>query len=420
MLIYHLNLLLILGLAYPLCIRKPSWKKKLIYLGATFGFMFFLVCARDGIGHDFVQYRDYYYEAASASFGEVLHDPSGRFEVGYRLLMKFISFFGLSHVGMYAVLGFLCLAPVAWFIYRYSPNIWISTWLFATLTFFYSTMNFVRQDIAMCILLLGYPLLRRRNLYCTLGYLGVILVAFSFHKSALLMLPILCVCYFQPRWRLLGAYGIVTLLAYAFSRQILDLSFKILPFDYFEKYNDTIYLNVGLGYHFLIIPALVLILVLCCKKRILELYPKDGALVVNMTVYGALIWLFITHHFILERFSLFVWIYILLSVPMAVECLKPSAEDYEQEAALREKVKEHKANKTRDAAYLALNKRYMDFSERIHTRRNFYWCLIAVLLIATFCYNVFGMTDGSPIEGRMGFHGVFPYRSLIEPLNRLP
>ncbi len=420
MLIYHLNLLLILGLAYPLCIRKPSQKKKLIYLGATFGFMFFLVSARYGIGHDYVQYTEYYHFAGEQSLGSLIADASNSFEVGYKILMKFIAFLGLPDFGMLAVIGLLCLAPVAWFIYRYSPNIWLSTWLFATLTFFYSTMNFLRQDIAMCILLLGYPLLRRRDLYGVLGYLGVILVAVCFHKSALLMLPILCVCYFRPRWRLLGIYGVVTLLAYLFSRQILDFGFEVLQFDYFTKYNDTIYLNIGLGYHFLIIPAIVLALVLCCKKWILERYPKDGALVVNMTVYGALIWLFVTHHFILERFSLFVWIYILLSVPMAVECLKPSEEEREQEAALREKVKAHKTNKTRDAAYLALNKQYMDFSERLRTRRNFYWCLIAVLLIATFCYNVFGMTDGSPIEGRMGFHGVFPYRSLIEPLNRLP
>ena len=43
MLIYILNLVLILALAWPLCIHKPTPKKKLCYLAVTFGALFLLV-----------------------------------------------------------------------------------------------------------------------------------------------------------------------------------------------------------------------------------------------------------------------------------------------------------------------------------------------------------------------------------------
>ncbi|MCI8623267.1 MAG: EpsG family protein [Provencibacterium sp.] len=408
MLVYYLNLLVILALAYPLCIRKPDQRKRAVYLACTFSLMFLLSAARRGIGNDYFSYIDIYYEAAGRPFSG-LFGSGLRAEPGYLLLCKLISLTGASQTVMYAVMAVLCLLPVAWFLYRYSENLWLSTWLYVTLTFFYGTMNFVRQNLALAILLLGYPLLRRRRLWAAAAYAGVILAAASFHKTALILLPVLLLCYLPLNRWIGGAYGALALALYLTSRQLVDWITNYI----YTGYKDLPYLNFGLSFVFLILPALILALVLCNKKG-LEQRWEDAPLLINLVFYSVLIWLFITKHMVLERFSLYLYVYALLLVPMAVELHRPDAKLAGQHRKLREEIR-RLGNTGKGGHSKAVLRRYQELDQRLSAQRALYWGLLAAVLIASFCYHEFGMHDGSN-----GFHGVFPYRSLLEPLNRLP
>ena len=400
MLVYYLNLLLILALAWPLCIHRPSRTKRAAYLCCTFAFMFFLAAARQGIGNDYFSYIDRYYTSAGRSWDELLKGSG--IEIGYPLLCKLILLTGASGPAMYALMSLLCLIPVAVFIYRYSENVWLSTWLYVTLTFFYGTMNFVRQNLALSVLLLGYPLLRRRAWRPMLFYAAVVLLAASIHKSALIMLPVLLVCLLPLNRLTGGAYGALAILFYLGSDWLVD---RVTDYIY-TGYKGSIYLTYGLSPVFLIIPALILLLMLWQKKRMEQRY-ADAPLIINLVFYSVLIWLFITKHMILERFSLYFYIYALLLIPMAVELLRPAPELERQVRESREK-----ARQTRKSS---AQRRFAELSARLGRSRALYYGLIGAVLLATFCYNAFGMHDGSN-----GFHGVFPYHSLIEALNRLP
>lgn len=407
MVIYYINLLIILALAYPLCIRQPTRVKKIIYLSVTFGFMFFLASARSGIGNDYMSYIDIYNKAGAASMGELFALP---YEPGYLLLCKLLYTFGLNNVMMYVVMALLCLIPVAVFIYRYSPNIWLSTWLYVTLTFFYGTMNFVRQNIALSILLLGYPLLRKRKIWSAAAYVGVVLLACAFHKTSLIMLPILLVCYFPLNKWLGAAYAGAALILYLTSEYIVDFVTNYI----YKAYKDIIYMNVGLALHFLIVPFLILAFILLARPMMKKQY-EDANLIVNMILFSALIWLFITKHMVLERFSLYVYVYVLIGVPMACECFQPDAAKQQECARMKDEIKELKTQGKRDAKYKNLVHDYNVLSESLAMRRVYYWFIVAAVLVVTFIYNRFGMYDGTS-----GFHGVFPYSSMFEWLNALP
>lgn len=409
MLIYILNLLLILALGYPLCVRRPSRRNKLIYLAITFGVLFLITAARVNIGNDYFVYLDIYHRAGTASMTELFSMSE---EKGYLLLCKLLYVLGLGDVAMYGVMALLCLLPAAWFIYRYSPNVWLSVWLYVTLTFFYGNMNFIRQNIALAILLLGYPLLRQRRLLPSLGYAGVILIAACFHSTALIMLPILLVCHLPLNKWTGGICTAAALILYATSDYIIDFVTDYI----YTSYKGAIYLELGFGFHFLIVPALLLLLCLLTKKQVEERYPVDGPLGINMMLFSFLIWLFITKHFVLERFSLFVYIYALLSIPMACETLHPGPERVQGCAQMKSQLKAIKSSQgAKSPAYKKLYARYQQESESTTMQHLYYWCLIGAVLVVTFCYHLFGMYDGTN-----GFHGVFPYRSLLDWLNLLP
>ncbi|WP_195282687.1 EpsG family protein [Harryflintia acetispora] len=407
MLIYILNLVLILALAWPLCIHKPTPKKKLCYLAVTFGALFLLAALRQGIGNDYDTYIEIYQRIGATPVSQLWAMPE---EKGYVLLCKLLSLISMDTVFLYAVMALLCLVPVAWFIYRYSPNVWLSTWLYVTLTFFYGTMNFVRQNLAVAILLLGFPLLRRRKIPAALCYAGVILLACTFHKSAVIMLPILLVCYIPLKKWVLGTYAGLALALYVTSGYIIDFITDYI----YTQYKGKIYLELGFGFHFLIVPALILLLALCTQKKVTERYP-DGGLMVNMMLYSFLIWLFITKHFVLERFSLYVYIFVLLAVPMACETFAPDNAMMEKYQSLREELRQARSLGGKSPKLKSLSRQFGAMKETVALQQVYYWCVVGAVLVATFCYQVFGMYDGTN-----GFHGVFPYHSFVGFLERLP
>lgn len=408
MLIYYLTLALILALGFPLCLRKPTEQKKLAYIVVTFGFLLFLVSARYGIGNDYFSYIDIYESIAALPFSEIF--ASGYKEPGYSLLCRTLSALGLSAGAMYFVMGVLCLAPVAWFIYKYSPNIPLSVWLYVTLTFFYGTMNFIRQNLAVAVVLLGWPLLRSRKKWALPCYAVVVLLACTFHASAAVLFPILLVCRLPLRRPLGITYAALAAALYLTSDYILDFVTDYI----YTGYKGSIYLTMGFELYFLIVPALVLLLMLCLQKPLEQRF-SDGGLLVNLMLYNFLIWLFITRHFILERFSLYVYIFVLLAVPMAVECLRPDEALLEEYRELREQLKLQVSPGTKTPGLKKKTARLLALRESAHTSIAFYWCLVAGVLVVSLCYNIFGMYDG-----QAGFHGVFPYRSVFQWINKIP
>ena len=99
---------------------------------------------------------------------------------------------------------------------------------------------------------------------------------------------------------------------------------------------------------------------------------------------------------------------------MAVELQRPDEKLILQRQKLRQELRQPKKGVGK-AHSKAAGRRLSVLSAQLSASRAIYYCLMGAVLIASFCYHEFGMHDGSN-----GFHGVFPYHSLIEPLNRLP
>lgn len=90
-------------------------------------------------------------------------------------------------------------------MWMYSDDFTFSVFLFVTMGFMLTSMNIVRQSIAVAILFYGYQYLVRGSFK---KYLRYILIAFGFHASAIIMLPL----YFVIRGRGLRKIGVAVII----------------------------------------------------------------------------------------------------------------------------------------------------------------------------------------------------------------
>ncbi|WRS26790.1 EpsG family protein [Oscillospiraceae bacterium MB08-C2-2] len=388
MTVYYINLLLILGLAWPLCIYKPSRVKSGIYLAVNFAYMWFIATFRYGIGFDYESYIKIFQDIKAAEgFSGLLNQGP---ELGFTLLTKAMAFFVPNSLVMYGIYAALILIPIAVFIYLWCDNKWLSTWLFVTLTFFYTSMNFIRQSLACSIVALSYGFLRSKK---PIPYFAMILLAATFHKTALIMIPVYFVCHLKLGKKLGILYGSMTVLLYIFSETILQLVTRFV----FTYYKDSVYVT-AFSPVFLLIPFTIF-------GACLALWPiwqkrdPDSTVLMNLMLYSAIIWLFITRHFILERLSMYVYIFALVAAPAALSCLLASPEEY----ALRDELRQGTDKKPGKEALAKLKK----LNQSISDHQKYYWSAVVALVFLTLCYNEFG----SHVNG---FHNVFPYQSVLD------
>ena len=408
MLVYYINLILIVGLGIALTYKKPTKLKNGIYLTTTFGYMFLLSIFRFGIGFDYDSYALLIdLQKNKMAGGGSIFDLAGEGqEAGYVLIENICAKLNISYVTLYGILAAFMLLSAAVFIYRFSKNVWISTFIYVTLTFFYSTLNYMRQSLALAIAFWAFGFLYKKKnsikswILNFIPYAAIILVAATMHKAALLMLPIYFIVYIRPqKWFLLG-YAVFFGLIHIFYNQLLELGYTYI----YPQYRDTYYMN-PLGAHFLIIPVLFCVLALALQSF---LYKKDerSVVLVNMVTYAFLFWSFVIRSMLLERFSAFLYCAVILlaaeiysafaPAPGELETCKAELRTLHTTSAPKNKLKQstQKLEELKLAQVLSISG-------------------LVIVLTAVFVYHQFGTTDGNT-----GFHGVFPYKSNVAWLEK--
>lgn len=109
-------------------------------------------------------------------------------ETGYFLLNKVVSMFTNNFNILLIAICIIVYRSIYKFIKNYSKNAIMSLFLFITLGYFSSTMNIMRQYIALSFVLLGYNFYLKDN---NIKFLLFIVLACFFHTSAILVIPII-------------------------------------------------------------------------------------------------------------------------------------------------------------------------------------------------------------------------------------
>ena len=110
------------------------------------------------------------------------------YENGYAVLNWFSAHMGLSFHGFMVLCSVINIGAVSLFVYKYSKKPWISFVIFSTFGFLPFTFGILRQSLAIAMILFSYMFLdKNKKIYSLLFFL----IAFSFHRTAILCLPLL-------------------------------------------------------------------------------------------------------------------------------------------------------------------------------------------------------------------------------------
>lgn len=186
MLIYII-LFVIISICTLFINTKKNNQSKKIYIILVFGLMTLVaMLRRHTIGIDL----QYLYHPI---FKEIVHInwlslvESVDLEIGYLFFCKFLTLISHDSQILTITTSLITIPITGWFIYKYSDNVKVSTVLYILLNMFFMTMNIVRQQIAVSFLLIAFHFWvnnqRKKSIL-------MILLATSFHSSAIIMLPL--------------------------------------------------------------------------------------------------------------------------------------------------------------------------------------------------------------------------------------
>ena len=211
--LYILNVITII--IYAFLIKD---KKKFVILVAIQ--LFLMLALRDvTMGVDMDNYMGGYNYISKMDFGGLMSSlkPSGvselvypyYYENGYTILNWIASHIGIGFHGLLVICAGINIASVSYFIYKYSKNPWFSFVIFCTFGFFIYDFGILRQSLALSMVIWAYVLADRRKLFFTILSF---LLALSFHRAAIIALPILGLLYF--RVKLITKKGLLYLLIF--------------------------------------------------------------------------------------------------------------------------------------------------------------------------------------------------------------
>ncbi|MEH2941401.1 EpsG family protein [Lachnospiraceae bacterium KK002] len=344
-------------------------KAAAFYLAAAFLLLTFLASFRYAIGFDYFSYRDIYAFVSGWSFQDIfLIYPE---EPLYYAVCKLFSLAGCPWLLFLLIINIFLMAVSMQFIYRFSRIPWVSVYLYITLQFLAYNMNLIRQSIATAFFMLAYPYLKNRKL---LPFTIFILLGGLFHNSLLFLYPLYFLLPLKFSRKALGLLTGATLLLYLFFDPLFQFLAPILPVKYAAYQGGYFWNSNGFDY---IIPSGIYCLLIYLFRNRLEDSPQ-GRIFQNSALYQFLITLFITKHFILERFAVYPFIFSLIAVPELIY-------------SFREKPK-----KTESSGKFTLT----------------YRGVLLLFLLFGLGYFLFA--------ANRGFHRVYPYVSLLDKSSSSP
>lgn len=269
-----------------------------------------LVCVsgfRYYVGTDYAQYKEIF---IYMSEGPIILDDG---EVGFQILLRAIRKIGENPQLFFFITSVIINIGIIVFLKRNANSLTLSVFFYINTFIYYGTMNGLRQYMASIILLLGFKYLKNGNF---VRYLFYIMVAYLFHTSALIMIPV----YFIVRKDTFSLINkivlILFLLAFIFYNEFLNIIFNVFGESRYSHY-ENILSDISNGANILriLVWILPILVILVYRKRAVELYGKDMNIILNLCIIGTMFMILAYRHVYFARFSMYFDVYYLLLLP---------------------------------------------------------------------------------------------------------
>lgn len=362
---------------FLLCELHPSRRNDLIFVVTVSVVMFFFSIFRDvSVGIDYPMYLNFFREVCDGGLPFIFSSANVyRLEIGYSLLEYLLSFFGSSTLVFASGIALICLTLNAVFVYKYSPSVWLSMFIFISFGFFSYTLCTIRHQIAIAIFMFALPYLQKKQF---VPYLLIVLLTATFHKSMVVWIPVYFLAQLAMDWKTYSFYGFCLAVYFLFSQQMLLVVTQYVYTGY-QIGQDGSYFLQGRDVPTAVIPVLFFIVVVLMQKPLLARNPQNLPLM-NLSMYCAALFLMTLKHFLFQRLALVLLPVSMLLLPELTRCLAISPEQQRELDQLRTAVKAGTGNKKVNL------QRYGELRGQLRDKRAMYYACIGFILFAGFLY----------------------------------
>lgn len=244
--------------------EKRVWIKDHAALTAVFFLLSTLLVLRVNIGNDYYRYTQIMHELRYD--GYVITEPG--FNLVCRFILKTKLWWNAGYLICFAVIGIATIGFLVKAMYDLSEDFKLTFFLFMTLGMYFQTFSTVRYYLALGIILYAIRFLLNRK-YA--GFIILVLLAASFHKISLIVLP----AYFLAiipwkKWHL-GIFAVLSLQFLIFKDFYLKIMLKLYPS--YEGESELLLGGTSLANIFRSVAVLVLCVVY--YKKCIQNQPKN-------------------------------------------------------------------------------------------------------------------------------------------------
>lgn len=235
-------------------------------------------------------------------------------EAGYELLNKFVGYFTDDYVWLFVLTSIIIIGFFAVTIKQNSSNIAYSIFLFISLGYFFYSMNSVRHFMALSIYFFAQKYMKKQEFW---KFLLFILVAATFHKIALIGIPIYFV--FTRKFKF-SYYVIIAVFLAIFAvlnKQIMNIIFSFV----YTSYKNSVYNVYDFSIFNVILSGIATFFSLAYYKPLLEKH-KGNIIYINAAIFMLLFYLTCWWIPTPTRIGHFGTIFFILLFPLAIDCEK--------------------------------------------------------------------------------------------------
>ncbi len=262
------------------------------------------------VGIDYQMYEQYFNAMRDGGAGFLFSGENQyRVEWGYSLLNYLVSLVSGDIRVFMAVAALLIMGLTCLFIAKNSPSWWLSIFVFVSFGFYTNSLCFIRQSIATAIFLFAIPFLKQKKL---LPYLGIVVLAASFHKALFVMVVLYFIAHIPVNWKSLTAYGVLTALVLIFSWPIFHFVTQFV-YQYYAT-EEGLYYMQGRDWQTAFVPVVYMLVIVGLRRYLLRRDEKNVVLV-NFSIYAGLLYIMTCKHFLFQRFGMLFFTAAILVIP---------------------------------------------------------------------------------------------------------
>ena len=287
------------------------------------GLFLLMACRAESVGTDLIRYIEQY------SYIHNIKAFQTRTEPGFVIFEKILSFFGVGNHGYIVTVSFIISASFGWFFYKYANKyakaMALSFFLHFTIGLFVFTLTGIRQSLAISISLFALHFALQRKL---IVYLLLVLLAISFHRSALVFAPVYILVNIKIRSYKTIAMLIAAIIVLIFVRQQVFSILGSLSIDsYSDKYQGYLEgdnkskLSILLVIFKILLPFSVILFWRFQKRKIREVTRAEKAFLI-LALVGAGFTVLSLNLSIINRFSYYFFSYAILLFVNALKDFK--------------------------------------------------------------------------------------------------